>query len=256
MVRAVVEITINGRKLSVDRGDILLHAAKRAGVEIPTLCSHEGLPADGNCRLCSVEVDEGGRKKLVASCMYPVTREISVETESERVLRARRTIVQLLVNRCPDAPIIKELCEKLGVEREERFSYKPDLCIRCGRCARACATDGTNAIELVGRGFDRHVAPPCEGEPKDCIGCLACENVCPTGCITHEEGPGRRRIWDREFETVRCERCGEYFATREMLDWAQVPEEDRKLCDRCRKYEESRQFLAGEGKMAERLRKH
>ena len=94
----MVEITINGRKLSVDRGEILLHAAKRAGVEIPTLCSHEGLPADGNCRLCSVEVDEGGRKKLVASCMYPVTREISVETESERVLRARRTIVQLLVN--------------------------------------------------------------------------------------------------------------------------------------------------------------
>ena len=58
----MIEVTINGRRVSVEKGEILLHAAKKAGVEIPTLCSHEGLLADGNCRLCSVEVDEGGRK--------------------------------------------------------------------------------------------------------------------------------------------------------------------------------------------------
>lgn len=242
----MIEISIDGKTVQVAKGTTILHAAKLCGVEIPTLCSHEGLTPDGNCRLCSVEIDDRGWKKIVAACMFPITKAISVDTKSERVMRARRTVLQLLLNRNPKAPIIQKLCAEYGVKREERLAHDADLCIRCGRCVRACEINGTCAINLVGRGFERHVAPPYELQAEDCIGCLSCASVCPTGKITFEESPGKRKIWKREFEVLRCKRCGEYFATKEMLDWAGTPEDDRELCDRCRKYDESRKFLHGD----------
>ncbi|MCK9340763.1 MAG: 2Fe-2S iron-sulfur cluster-binding protein, partial [Synergistaceae bacterium] len=191
----MIEITVNGIPLKVEKGTTILHAAQANGIDIPALCNHEGLTLDGNCRLCSVEIDDRGNKKIVASCMFPITRSISVETETDRVQRARNTVLQLLVNRNPKSPIIQQLCDKYGVKREERFAMEPDLCIRCGRCVRACEANGTNAIQLVGRGFDRHVAPPYEMETDACIGCLSCATVCPTGKITYDESPGKRKIW-------------------------------------------------------------
>ena len=239
----MIEITINGTQLMVKKGTTLLHAAQENGIDIPALCNHEGLSPEGNCRLCSVEIEERGRKKIVASCMFPVTRSISVETENERVMRARKTVLQLLVNRNPKSPVIQQLCDKYGVRREERFAFEPDLCIRCGRCVRACEANGTKAIELVERGFDRHVATPYEMETDACIGCLSCATVCPTGKITYEESPGKRKIWYKEFDVLQCRRCGIYFATKEMLDWAGRPENDRDYCDHCQKYIESVKFL-------------
>ncbi|MCK9341792.1 MAG: 4Fe-4S dicluster domain-containing protein, partial [Synergistaceae bacterium] len=112
-----------------------------------------------------------------------------------------------------------------------------------GRCVRACEANGTNAIQLVGRGFDRHVAPPYEMETDACIGCLSCATVCPTGKITYDESPGKRKIWHKEFDVLQCKRCGIYFATKEMLDWAGRPENDRDYCDHCQKYIESVKFL-------------
>jgi bidirectional [NiFe] hydrogenase diaphorase subunit len=239
----MVEITINGTPLAIKEGTTILRAAQSIGVEIPVLCSHEGLTPDGNCRLCSVEIEEHGKKKIVASCMYPITKSMSVETESERVLRARRTVLTLLVNRNPKSPVIQQLCQKYGVTREERFAFEPDLCIRCGRCVRACEVNGTKAIALVGRGFERHVATPFERETGACIGCLSCATVCPTGKITYEETPGKRKIWHKTFDVLRCKRCGAYFATKEMLDWAGRHEDDRDYCDHCQKYIESVKFL-------------
>lgn len=237
------EITLDGMKVCVEKETTILEAAQKHGIDIPTLCRHEGLAADGNCRLCLVEINEGASGEIVASCMYPLRKSIEVETRSERVVKARKTILQLLINRNPKAPVIQRLCKDYGVEPETRFSHEPDLCIRCGRCVRACGTNGNNAIELVGRGFERHVAPPYELRPEDCIGCLSCQSVCPTGKITYEESPGKRTIWKRDFETISCKRCGVYFGTKEMLDWAKVPEEDRGYCERCRKALTSAYFL-------------
>lgn len=231
----MIEITVDGVKISVERDTTILEAALRGGFDIPALCRHPGLPLDGNCRLCSVEIIEDGRERIVASCMFPIRGSIEVRTKTPRLISARKVILQLLINRNPDAAELLKLCAEYGVTPEERFSHAPDLCIRCGRCVRACEINGSSAIEFAGRGFGRHVAPPYERSPESCIGCLACQSVCPTGNITCEESPGRRVIWLREFETVRCGRCGAYFATKEMLDWANVPEDERGCCERCRK---------------------
>jgi NADH dehydrogenase/NADH:ubiquinone oxidoreductase subunit G len=239
----MIEVMIDGKTVNVEKGTTILKAAKDNGFNIPTLCSHDGLVADGNCRLCSVEIEDRGQKKIVASCMFLITGSLSVNTKTERVIRARKTVLQLLINRNPKSPVIQQLCSEYGVTYEPRFATEADLCIRCGLCVRACEINGTKAIELVGRGFDRYVAPPYELAPDTCIGCLSCMQVCPTGKITAEESPGRRKIWNREFEVLRCKRCGEYFATKEMLDWAGRAEDDRDYCDHCAKHEESAKFL-------------
>lgn len=240
----MIDLTIDGVAISVERGTTILEAARGHGIEIPTLCEHPGLHPEGNCRICLVELAEKqGRGKIVVSCMYPIRSGMEVKTKSDRVVSLRRTMLQFLVNRNPKAPIIRELCKEYGVTPEERFSSEPDLCIRCGRCVRACETNGNSAIELVGRGFNLHVAPPYELQPESCIGCLSCQSVCPTGKITFEQSPGKRTIWKREFETIACKRCGAYFATKEMLDWADVPLSERDYCERCRKALTSAAFV-------------
>ena len=239
----MVRIYINGTETEVGAGSTILDAAAALGVEIPTLCHHEGLAPEGNCRLCSVMIEERGRRKLVAACIYPIKSEISVDTECPEVQSARKMILELLVARNPKSPVIAALCRKYGAEREERFSHEPDLCIRCGRCVRACAVNGTSAIEFAGRGFDRHIATPYDEPSKMCIGCVSCQFVCPTGKITYEDNGAVRKIWGREFQLLECERCGAVYATPEMLDWAKVPVEGRELCENCRKREESLKYL-------------
>ena len=251
----MIDIKIDGKSLQVEKGTTILHAARAAGIDIPTLCNHEGLEQNGNCRLCLVEVNDRGRKKLVASCMFPITSSVEIETHNERVVKARRLVIGLLADRCPDAERIKELCTEYGVTPEQRFSHEADLCIRCGRCVRACEVNGTGAIEFAGRGFERRIATPYDDPTDKCIGCLACYEVCPTGSISYTQENGVRRIWERDFELVQCSRCGEYYATKEMLDWAKVPEDERGLCDRCRKADESRKFLHGDKVRAEILKK-
>lgn len=238
----MIDISIDDRTIAVERGETILGAARRLGIHIPTLCHHEGLPPDGNCRLCTVEIDDRGWKKLVASCMYPIKSEIKVATKSERVIEARRFIIQLLLNRNPKAIAIAQLAREYGVKREERFAFDEDLCIRCNRCVRACEVNGTNAIGMAGIGFGRHVTAPYAHAPERCIGCLSCADVCPTGKITYKDQGAVRRIWDRDFELVSCERCGARYATREQLAYvdrlgaAGVAEADHaRFCDRCRK---------------------
>lgn len=240
----MIDICIDGRTISAARGTTILEAARQLGIHIPTLCHHEGMSPDGNCRICTVEICERGRKKLVASCMYPIKSEIAVETRSERAIEARRFVIQLLLNRNPKAIPIAQLAKEYGVEREERFASDADLCIRCNRCVRACSLNGTNAIDMAGTGFGRLVSPPYAQAPADCIGCLSCAEVCPTGKITYKDSGAVRRIWDRDFELIACERCGARYATAEQIAYvdrmgavgtaegARIP---AHFCDKCRK---------------------
>ena len=231
----MIEVAIDGKKISVERGTTILDAAKSLGVRIPTLCHHEGLSPEGNCRVCTVEIETRGRKKLVASCMFPIMGPLSVETASERAVNARKFVIQLLLNRNPKAIVIGELAKEYGVAREERFASEPDLCIRCARCVRACEIDGTNAIQLARTGFDRYVAAPYDSPPESCIGCVACAEVCPTGKIAYKDADGVRTIWKKTFDLIACERCGAQYATKEQIAWVGTGEEDARYCEKCRR---------------------
>ncbi len=105
MAAEKINITINGIEATVQKGSYLLQALRDNGVAVPTLCHHKDLTPSGTCRLCMVEVEQRGKKKLVTSCNYPVRGEISVETESERVKTApqaaRRDVPRPLARTCP-----------------------------------------------------------------------------------------------------------------------------------------------------------
>jgi Fe-S-cluster-containing hydrogenase component 2 len=174
--------------------------------------------------------------------MFPVPKSISVETDNERVKRARRTVLQLLINRNPKSPVIQQLCSEYGVKREERFALEPDLCIRCGRCVRACETNGTKAIELVGRGFDSTSRTPYETESDACIGCPPVRRYCPTGKITYDESPGRERSGIKNLMSLSA-RGADILATKRCSTGREGRKNDRAYCDHGQKYIESVKFL-------------
>ncbi|MDR1041466.1 MAG: (2Fe-2S)-binding protein [Deltaproteobacteria bacterium] len=210
----IVDGSIDGMSVSVPRGTTLLAAARLCGIEIPTLCHHDGLPDEGSCRLCMAEI----RGQLAVSCMFPLRDAgFAAETRSPAVLAARRYVLSLLVNRAPRAPRILKLAEEYGAAPDPRFMKDPDGCIRCGRCVRACRANGPEAISLAGRGFGRIVCGPFRKPPETCVGCLACALSCPAGKIRFSERGGVRTVWDRDFELAPCPECGERVFTREQI---------------------------------------
>jgi NADH dehydrogenase/NADH:ubiquinone oxidoreductase subunit G len=202
--------TIDGLPVTVPKDTTILEAASLLGITIPTLCFHQGLPPDGNCRLCLVEF----KGRLVASCVYPLrTQSFEVLTQSPSVRRARAFIISLMLARAPLDPKLLSLAAAYEVKGPVISAVEADGCLRCGLCVRACQAGGEEAISLVGRGFQRKVSGPFFEPPVDCVGCLACANVCPTGIITFTQKGFFRTIWGRTFELVRCPQCGRPFAT-------------------------------------------
>ncbi len=242
-----VRLVINGEQAFTQPGKRLLDVLREQGIDIPTLCDHEGLTPWGSCRLCVVEVKERGRTRLVTSCLYPAERASQVETDSSRVQAARQFLLTLLLARNGENQAVQELAARYGVKSLERLPTEHERCILCLRCVRACALQGHNAIGTGFRGQKKEVGPPFNDLPEDCVGCAACAAVCPTGAIEVVEEGGTRKIWGRTFELVCCERCGTAFATREQLAWVRRElgrEIDDKLCPRCRQRAEAETFLA------------
>jgi predicted molibdopterin-dependent oxidoreductase YjgC len=183
-----VELTINDQAVEASEGMTLLQAAQSAGIAIPTLCQHKELSNYGACRLCSVEVVRGGRSLIVASCIYPVENGIEVLTESEKVIKHRKTILELILTRWPW--VDKELLDKYGVQ-PGRFEDKTDFCILCGLCVRYCTeVKKANCLGYVGRGAERQVVMYPERAIEACPTCdggkMGCRSVCPTGTIPNE----------------------------------------------------------------------
>lgn len=175
----MVNLSINDLPVSVEEGTTLLEVAQFLNFPIPTLCHMEGLTPYGACRLCLVQLGEGPGAKLVTSCTYPAQEGVRVYTGTERVLRARRMVIELLLASCPQSKEIQDLASAHGVSRQ-RFKQEHDDCILCGRCVRVCEEQMTaKAIGFRGRGELRSIGTPFDVRSDVCRLCGACMYVCP-----------------------------------------------------------------------------
>ncbi len=174
------KLKINGIEVQVEPGTSVLEAARMFGLPIPTLCHEDGLTPAGACRLCVVEVSNGnGASKLLSSCTLPATTGLVIHTNSERVQRARRLLVEMYVATCPQSKRLQDLASAMGV-RECRFEPKHETCIQCDLCVRMCKEQMmAEAIGFAGRGAKRHVSRPFDMTSEKCRQCGACMYICP-----------------------------------------------------------------------------
>jgi len=183
----MVTLTIDGQQVQVEEETTVLEAAQQLGIEIPTLCYHKALTPYGACRLCVVEISQNGRTVIQSSCLRKVEEGMEVRTDSERLIKGRKLMIELLLARCPNSKELQKLAEKLGVT-ETRFKKKNEDCMLCGLCVRVCHEKmGVGIISFVNRGTKRKVKPPFETYSEVCRTCGACVTVCPNDAIKIEE---------------------------------------------------------------------
>lgn len=235
----MVTLTINGKLVKAEKGEYLLAILRRQRIDVPTTCHHEAVEPYGACRLCTVEITRKewkGWKNYVTSCLYPAEEGLIVTTHSPEVIEIRKTILDLFLARCPNAAMIREMAAEYGITQT---SYEEipegDDCILCGLCTRICDRMGFHAISTVNRGHGKEVAPPLNEPPPDCVGCLACAEICPTDYIKYSEDGLTRTIWQRRFEMIACEETGQPTVTREFAEFLSrhrgIPEEYFKRGD-------------------------
>lgn len=175
----MMTMSVNGLKVCVEEGSTLLDAARFLGFPIPTLCHHDGLSPQGTCRLCVVEIGDGPDARVVSSCTHPAQEGLRVRTASSRVIRARKTILELLLASCPQSKTIQDLAAAHGV-RQQRFKQEHEDCILCGLCVRICEEQMmAKAIGFRGRGESRSVGTPFDMQSDVCRLCGGCIYICP-----------------------------------------------------------------------------
>jgi len=175
----MTRLTINGLGVSLDDGTTILEAARFLGFPIPTLCHSEGLTPYGACRLCVVEIGEGTKARLVSSCTYRVEEGLKVRTASERVVTARKMVLELLLATCPQSKTIQDLASAHGVH-QQRFRQEYEDCILCGLCVRMCEEQMmAKAIGFRGRGERRSIGTPFDAKSEVCRLCGGCMYICP-----------------------------------------------------------------------------
>ncbi len=198
-----IKLTINNQEVVTEEGNTLLDAARENGTDIPTICFHEATTANGLCRMCVVEVE--GQRLLQPSCIVQAAKDMKVKTRSERVDRARKTILEMLASTMDlsDAPEILMMMDEYGAsaerfpDAERRESeviddnpmYVRDYskCLLCWRCVQVCAEDAqyTYAINFEGRGYETQIGTFFDKSIPEttCVLCGQCVGVCPTGAL-------------------------------------------------------------------------
>jgi len=236
----MVPFMIDGKRVEGEEERSVLEVALDAGIEIPHLCHNESVKPYGACRLCLVEVSRRGRSRMTTSCTYPVMEGIEVFTQTEKVLRARRMILELILAMCPGDALIQEMAREMGIQ-EVRFKKEEKDCILCGLCARVCdEVVGAHAIQFASRGDRREMIPPFAGEAMSCIACGACVVVCPVDVIGMKEERDERTIlrWKRTLKMKKCKICGNTFAPVFQLEKfrenAKLPKDFFDVCYTCR----------------------
>ena len=198
-----VGLFIDGKEVSVEEGRTLLQAAREHGMDIPTICFHEATTANGLCRMCVVEVE--GMRLLQPACIVQAGAGMKVHTRSEKVIRARKTILEMLASTMDlsDAPEILTMMDEYGAgaerfpDAERRESEVKDdnpmyvrdysKCLLCWRCVQVCADDAqyTYAINFEGRGYETQIGTFFDRAipATTCVLCGQCVGVCPTGAL-------------------------------------------------------------------------
>jgi NADH dehydrogenase/NADH:ubiquinone oxidoreductase subunit G len=196
-------LLIDGQEISVEKGKTLLDAARENGMDIPTICFHEATTANGLCRMCVVEVE--GMRVLQPACIVQAANNMKVQTRSEKVVRSRKTILEMLdstmdlseaaeiqvmmkdyateSNRFPDA----ERRESEVIDDNPMYVRDYSKCLLCWRCVQVCADDAqyTFAINFDGRGFETQIGTFFDKAIPEtsCVLCGQCVGVCPTGAL-------------------------------------------------------------------------
>ncbi len=227
-----VTLTIDDQKVTVPENLTVLQAAENLGIEIPALCYDKDLEIVSSCRLCIVEIK--GSPKLQTSCSTPVSEGMVVYTESEKVVKMRKTILQLLLDNHPNDCLT---CEKSGECLLQRYAYRYDVkfrehngeirkeitdtsspyilrdgskCILCSKCVRTCAqVSDRQVLSFADRGFDTRIVADADFslEESKCVSCNRCVSVCPTGALIDRRATSKGRVWDLEVEDVKCNSC-------------------------------------------------
>jgi len=232
--RRSIEIKIDGRPISVPEGSTILDAAKKLGIDTPTLCFLESLTPVNVCRVCVVELE--GSRTLVPACSRKVEPNMSIKTDSERVRLSRRLVLEFLASSVDlsTAPAIQEYVGRYDAH-PERFGtiaatvaqpvkidndlYVRDYskCVLCYKCVEACGVDAQNtfAIAVAGRGFSAHIATEFDVPLPEsaCVYCGNCIGVCPTGALMFKSEYDMRQAgtWDESRQTQTdtiCPYCG------------------------------------------------
>ena len=214
----MVNVKVNGIAVSVPKGSTILEAARYAGVEIPTLCYLKDMNEIGACRICVVEAT--GARGLVTACVYPVAEGMEIQTNTEKVQKARKTTLELILSthekkclscvRSGDCELQK-LCRDYGVEDSGKYDgFRPhyeldtstahlvrdnNKCVLCRRCVAACQHQFVSVIGANDRGIDTHIACAFEKPLSDvpCVSCGQCIVACPTGALTEKDDTDK--VW-------------------------------------------------------------
>lgn len=226
-------INIDGKEIEALPGDTIMKAARKANIFIPGLCSSDFADGTNCCRLCMVEICEGKANKLVAACAFPVKDGLSVITNTQKILKIRRTLLELMYAQAPENPAIIKLMEYYEITPENKIPVKNEQCILCGLCVLACKKLGAAAISTVNRGINKEVNTPYGKSSESCIGCASCSLLCPTKCISVMDTDEGREIWNKNFNWVKCEKCGAIITTKEHYLASNEPGSPM-LCTKCK----------------------